>query len=622
MKNKLLNLLILISACLVLIITSPVNCAEVGGGFGYYYVTSSPSGASVSLDGSFQGLSPINLPIHVDATPGHTIKVEKDGYETWEQYQSGNPGEGDTVNIYAQLVSSFKPVTLPPTIGGGKGYYSISSSPSGADISFDGVPKGTAPVVVEVSTDGTPGHVIAASKSGYLPWQQSETGNPMQGETVYVVADMQPVSPITPPPGSGKGYYSVTSLPAGSSVIMDGQNEGLSPVVIEVSTDGAPGHTFTVTKAGYQTWKWTDPGNPKRDETVPVYAELVPVTTVPTQTTGSIFVQSVPSGAVATLDGGYGQITPTSFVGVNPYYHTVQVMLPGYQVWTNTVYVNQGETKTITANLVPVGPKNGWISINSIPSGADIYIDNSYRGYTPSTIGGLSPGDHNVELRLAGYQTWKGTSTVTAGGTNTVTVTLTKNQPQTKTGDISVISNPGGASVSLNGNYQGDTKLVDGLDIVGLNPGSYTMLLKKTGYNDYTTTVNVVADQVATINAALVKSSTPSSTGVIDINSQPTGADIYLDNAYKGITPLTLSNIPAGDHNVILKMNGYTDWTTTVTIKGGDTAQLSATMQPTAVTTTQTATEVPTKKSPVQPIFVIGALLFGSLYFISRGRLR
>ncbi len=528
-----------------LLMTLSVGAESLGSGWGYYQVTSAPPGASVSLDGYYQGTTPISLPISVDAPPGHTIKVEKDGYETWEQYEGRSPGNGMTIHINAKLVSLYPTTPQRPTrtsyptktkiIGGGTGYYYIASTPPGADVKFDGTVKGQTPITVSVSTDGAPGHLISISKDGYQTWSTREPGNPMDGETVSLVAVLVPIPPVT---------------------------------------------------------------------------------TNPTSLTSSIFVKSIPSGGVVTLDGGSGQIAPTSFVGVSPYYHTIRVMLSGYQVWSNGIYVNPGETKTLTASLIRIGPKNGWISVNSIPSGADVYIDGSYRGYTALTTGDLAPGDHTVELRLSGYQTWKSTSTVTPGGTNTLSVTMTKNPQKSTTGDISVNSNPAGASVYLNGNYKGDTQLNDGLDIVGLNTGTYTLLLKLTGYNDYTSNVNIAADQVSAIKAELVKSATSPTTGQIDIGSDPSGADIYLDNAYKGITPLTLQNVEAGDRTVVLKMEGYTDWSGTMKISGGQIAQINAKMQ---VSGQSTATsEIPTTKSRLSIIPIIAAICSIGLIFVTR----
>jgi hypothetical protein len=71
-------------------------------------------------------------------------------------------------------------------IGGGVGYYDISSSPSDATVIFDGINKGTTPVVVEVSTSGTPGHSLSISKEGYRTYTDHLTGNPGEGQTVDI----------------------------------------------------------------------------------------------------------------------------------------------------------------------------------------------------------------------------------------------------------------------------------------------------------------------------------------------------------------------------------------------------------------------------------------------------
>jgi hypothetical protein len=56
----------------------------------------------------------------------------------------------------------------------------------------------------------------------------------------------------------------------------------------------------------------------------------------------------------------------------------------------------------------------GTINLTSSPSGAEVYLDNQYRGTTPSTITDLTLGIHNVELRLRGYQSWSTSITVSS----------------------------------------------------------------------------------------------------------------------------------------------------------------------------------------------------------------
>ena len=112
------------------------------------------------------------------------------------------------------------------------------------------------------------------------------------------------------------------------------------------------------------------------------------------------------------------------------------------------------------------------------------------------------------------------------------------------TGNLDVSSTPYGASVYLNGAYQGETRASSPLDITGLSPGAYSTVLKKSGYNDYSTTANIVAGTTAQIAAVLQPASAKPTTASAEINSQPSGADVYINNAYKGVTPLSFENVP------------------------------------------------------------------------------
>ncbi|PKL60014.1 MAG: hypothetical protein CVV33_04870 [Methanomicrobiales archaeon HGW-Methanomicrobiales-4] len=46
----------------------------------------------------------------------------------------------------------------------------------------------------------------------------------------------------------------------------------------------------------------------------------------------------------------------------------------------------------------------GTITVSTNPAGADMYVDNIYRGITPGMIGGLAEGAHSLEVGKAGYQ--------------------------------------------------------------------------------------------------------------------------------------------------------------------------------------------------------------------------
>ncbi len=164
-------LVMLIVAIAMIGIVSANISQPIGGGEGYYDVTSSPSGAAVTVDGTSVGKTPTTAIVMVTGTPGHTINVNLAGYEPWSQYYSGNPAEGQHITVHASLVRIPTPVPTPAP-GSGKGYYQVSSNPTGASVVFDGTNYGLTPVTITVSTTGTPGHTITVSKSGYQTWSQ------------------------------------------------------------------------------------------------------------------------------------------------------------------------------------------------------------------------------------------------------------------------------------------------------------------------------------------------------------------------------------------------------------------------------------------------------------------
>ncbi len=481
------------------------------------------------------------------------------------------------------------------SVGGDVGYYSISSDPTGADISFDGQYQGTSPVTVEVHVSGTPGHTVSASKQGYQTWMETLPGNPAPGETVQVFATLIPI-PVTitvTNVGGDVGWYSVTSDPSGSDVYMDGSYWGETPVTIQVYTTGTPGHTFRVSHPGYNDWTQTFSTNPPAGQTVNVFASLTPV-----QSTGSIYVTSSPSGALATLDGTNQQSTPTAYPNVPTGYHTVQVSLAGYQPYTQRVQVTNGATSNVNAYLTPY-QYSGSLRATSSPSGADLSIDGTYRGDTPVTIGNLATGSHQVSLRLAGYQPWTGTVSITSGATTTISPTLVAN-PSSNTGWILVSSNPSGASIYLDGSYQGQTVAGSDYDIFDVSAGSHSILLHLGGYQDYSTSVSVASGQSVTVSATLNPSTQPGGGGTIECVSTPGGADVYIDNQYRGITPLTLQNVPAGAHTLTFKASGYSDYNAPVQVADGQSIQVTAALSP-------ISTPTPTK-SGVLPFACIGAL--------------
>ncbi|MFA4877102.1 MAG: PEGA domain-containing protein [Methanoregula sp.] len=63
-------------------------------------------------------------------------------------------------------------------------------------------------------------------------------------------------------------------------------------------------------------------------------------------------------------------------------------------------------------------PDKGTIQFTSSPSGGQVYLDDQFRGSTPCTVTGIEPGNHSLEIRYAGYDSWSTVMAVSSGSNN------------------------------------------------------------------------------------------------------------------------------------------------------------------------------------------------------------
>jgi hypothetical protein len=83
--------------------------------------------------------------------------------------------------------------------------------------------------------------------------------------------------------------------------------------------------------------------------------------------------------------------------------------------------------------------------------------------------------------------------------------------------------------------------------------------------------------------------------GSIRVSSIPPGADIYLDNDFKGKTPLTMNMVANGNHAIKILREGYWDWVQDVTVLG-DSPSISASLFAIPAATTGSAAPATTTK--------------------------
>jgi hypothetical protein len=125
-----------------------------------------------------------------------------------------------------------------------------------------------------------------------------------------------------------------------------------------------------------------------------------------------------------------------------------------------------------------------------------------------------------------------------------------------------------------------------------LDPGTYVIYivegpLGRPDLDDavFATQVVVLGAPAETVTATL----TVMTTGSLAVDSSPGMSAVTMDGNPAGITPLVISDIPAGSHTLVISRRGYVDYRVSITISPGERREISAALQslaPTPVTTT------------------------------------
>lgn len=140
------------------------------------------------------------------------------------------------------------------------------------------------------------------------------------------------------------------------------------------------------------------------------------------------------------------------------------------------------------------GPGRGWIVVETVPRGADVYIDSKFCGKTPVERFTLPAGKHVVSAFAPSLASWNGFSK-----TDTITILANlETKLKWELGAMIVINSiPSGSSILLDGRPLGVTPLV----LRSLEPLTGEALLEKEGYQP----ARVGIDDSSSLHVVLLK---------------------------------------------------------------------------------------------------------------------
>jgi hypothetical protein len=141
------------------------------------------------------------------------------------------------------------------------------------------------------------------------------------------------------------------------------------------------------------------------------------------------------------------------------------------------------------------------------------------------------------------------------------------------TKNVEFDSNIYGTSVSINGVYKGTTPIT-----LQLSPGTYTLTATATGYRQYTATITVTNDANQTIKILLEPAMVKTT-----ITANVSGAYVYINDQYKGVTPITLDLTP-GSYTLKLTAYKYETLVTSLSVSNQQSQTFNYTLVPQKVT--------------------------------------
>lgn len=303
----------------------------------------------------------------------------------------------------------------------------------------------------------------------------------------------------------------------------------------------------------------------------------------------------VPTQARVTVDGKAVGNAPGEFT-LAPGKHTIAIAAARYQPFSGEVdVVGEGKSQAFTPQLVPAWAE---VTVSSEPAGAKLFVDGEERGVTPLTTQVLA-GNHPVELRLEGFQSW------------TTDVQVKANEPMNlgpvrlglPDGRLALRSEPSGASVSVGGVYRGQTPVS-----LELRPDiAHNVVLTLPGYEAATRQVSLTAGENRTLSVPL-----PGVFGEVTVQAQPADAEVFVNGKSVGAANQKL-RLVSTTQDIEIRKTGFVTYKTSITPRPGVSQKIETTLlTPAQARMAATPATIRNKADQTLKLMPVGSFTMGS----------
>lgn len=303
----------------------------------------------------------------------YTVQVEKEGYETLIQ-------EFEVTDAPDQDI----PISLKKL----PGILTISTSPKDdIEILVDQKSVGRSPLTLDSISAGI--HDISIRSERFMPYDTEIEIEGRRQEQVLGLS-LQPAWAV----------ITIKTFPDSATVLVDDVDRGATPLSIEI----IQGTRLIKTRLpGYKVWQTELVVVPSEEQTLPLI-NLV-------KSDGKLSLRSTPTGANVTISGKYMGQTPIDLSLAPGDKYAMVLSKAGFQQVTRSINIAPDEDISLNINLKPV---LGVVQLVVTPTGAELIVDGTPKG-DPNQRLHLSAADHDIEIRMEGFATFKTTITPRPG---------------------------------------------------------------------------------------------------------------------------------------------------------------------------------------------------------------
>lgn len=257
-----------------------------------------------------------------------------------------------------------------------------------------------------------------------------------------------------------------------------------------------------------------------------------------------------------------------------------------------------------------IGGDMGAYRIHCNVDGASVFFDGDYKGEiaegildVPVYVTGTPYRTFTIEK--VGYKTYTGTITSVPGKGQVIDIyTKLSALPLVEYGTLHLLVTPTLSTVYFDGTEAGTVPPNGVLIIRDVVPGNHAIQVSREGYVTQSLELFVEKNEIKKVPVTLQTAIS----GPLTVSSDPPGARVYLDGQMIGMTPLTVADVSPGDHTLLITMEGYTDFSQTITVTG-EGSIVSAALVPSART----------GRAGLTPLVLLGALA-GCAFLAARRR--